>query len=157
MCLWANYIFPRWVCLFCWRRYVDRSKEYINRSQTYECGNLGWGRAEKEYINGNAVAVQLYKDCTLTIVVSVFWSSCQLRVPKIYKSLFQINCKKCITKKVTYIALYTQLCTPHCLLHQCVLYWCANVTTLKKLKIKLKAAIRPIANAGYRDHTGPLF
>ncbi len=25
MCLWANYIFPRWVCLFCWRKYVDRS------------------------------------------------------------------------------------------------------------------------------------
>jgi hypothetical protein len=23
MCLWANYIFPRWVCLFCWRKYVD--------------------------------------------------------------------------------------------------------------------------------------
>ncbi len=45
MCLWANYIFPRWVCLFCWRKYVDRSWEYINRSQTHECGNRGWGRA----------------------------------------------------------------------------------------------------------------
>jgi hypothetical protein len=22
MCLWANYIIPRWVCLFCWRKYV---------------------------------------------------------------------------------------------------------------------------------------
>ncbi len=45
MCLWANYIFPRWVCLFCWRKYVDRFWEYINRSQTHECGNWGWGRA----------------------------------------------------------------------------------------------------------------
>ena len=45
MSLWANYIFPRWVCLFCWRKYVDRSWEYINRSQTHECGNWGWGRA----------------------------------------------------------------------------------------------------------------
>ncbi len=44
MCLWANYIFSRWVCLFCWRKYVDRSWEYINRSQTLECGNWGWGR-----------------------------------------------------------------------------------------------------------------
>ncbi len=44
MCLWATYIFPRWVCLFCWRKYVDRSWEYINRSQTHECGNWGWGR-----------------------------------------------------------------------------------------------------------------
>jgi hypothetical protein len=40
-----NYIFPRWVCLFCWRKYVDRSWEYINRSQTHECGNWGWGCA----------------------------------------------------------------------------------------------------------------
>jgi hypothetical protein len=45
MCLWANYIFPRWVCLFCWRKYVDRSWEYLNRSKTHECGNWGWGRA----------------------------------------------------------------------------------------------------------------
>ena len=43
MCLWANYIFPRWVCLFCWRKYVDWSWE--NRSKTHECGNWGWGRA----------------------------------------------------------------------------------------------------------------
>ncbi len=40
-----QYIFQRWVCLFCWRKYVDRSWEYINRSQTHECGNWGWGRA----------------------------------------------------------------------------------------------------------------
>jgi hypothetical protein len=41
MCLGANYIFPRWVCLFWWRKYVDRSWEYINRSQTHELGNWG--------------------------------------------------------------------------------------------------------------------
>ncbi len=45
MCMWANSIFPRWVCLFCWRKYVDWSWEYINRSKTHECGNWGWGRA----------------------------------------------------------------------------------------------------------------
>jgi hypothetical protein len=45
MCLRANYIFPRWVCRFCWRKYVDRSWEYIYRSQTHECGNWGRGRA----------------------------------------------------------------------------------------------------------------
>jgi hypothetical protein len=45
VCLWANYIFPRWVCLSCWRKYVDRSWEYINRSQTHGCWNWGWGRA----------------------------------------------------------------------------------------------------------------
>jgi hypothetical protein len=26
-------------------KYVDRSREYINRSQTHECGNWDWGRA----------------------------------------------------------------------------------------------------------------
>jgi hypothetical protein len=45
MYLWANNIFPWWVCLFCWRKYVDWSWEYINRSKTHECGNWGWGRA----------------------------------------------------------------------------------------------------------------
>ncbi len=45
MCLWAIYIFPRSVCLFCWRKYVDRSWDYINRSPTYECWNWGWGHA----------------------------------------------------------------------------------------------------------------
>ncbi len=33
------------VCLFCRRKYVDRSWDYINRSQTHECWNWGWGRA----------------------------------------------------------------------------------------------------------------
>ncbi len=45
MCLWTNSIFPSSVCLFCWRKYVDRSWDYINRSQTHECWNWGWGRA----------------------------------------------------------------------------------------------------------------
>ncbi len=45
MRLWAIYIFLRSVCLFCWRKYVDCSWDYINRSQTHECGNWGWGRA----------------------------------------------------------------------------------------------------------------
>ncbi len=45
MCLWVIYIFPQSVCLFCWRKYVDRSWDYINRSQTHEYGNWGWGRA----------------------------------------------------------------------------------------------------------------
>ncbi len=45
MRLWAIHIYPRWVCIFCWRKYVDRSWDYINRSQTHECWNWGWGRA----------------------------------------------------------------------------------------------------------------
>ncbi len=45
MCLWAIYIFLQSICLFCWRKYVDKSWKYINRSQTHECGNLYWDRA----------------------------------------------------------------------------------------------------------------
>jgi hypothetical protein len=30
--------------LFCWRKYVNRSCEYINSSKTHECGNWGLGR-----------------------------------------------------------------------------------------------------------------
>ncbi len=44
MRLWVIYIFPRSVCLFCWSKYVDRSWDYKNRSQTHEYGNWGWGR-----------------------------------------------------------------------------------------------------------------
>ena len=36
-------------------------------------------------------------------------------------------------------------------------YSCANKTALEKLRLKQKQAIRIIANAGYRDHTEPLF
>jgi hypothetical protein len=43
-------------------QYVDRSWEYINRSQTHECGN--WAEAaqfpEKEYINEIFLAVYKY-------------------------------------------------------------------------------------------------
>ncbi len=45
ICLWAIYIFPPLICLTCCRKYVDQSCEYINRSQTHECGNWDWGRA----------------------------------------------------------------------------------------------------------------
>ncbi len=45
MRLWAIYIFPWSVSLFCWRKYVDRSWDYINRSQTHEWWNRGWGHA----------------------------------------------------------------------------------------------------------------
>ncbi len=36
-------------------------------------------------------------------------------------------------------------------------YGCANSTTLNKLKLKQKEAIIIISNAGFRDHTIPLF
>ncbi len=36
--LWEIYIFPGSVCLFCCRKYVDRSWEYINCPQSHECG-----------------------------------------------------------------------------------------------------------------------
>ncbi len=37
------------------------------------------------------------------------------------------------------------------------IYCCDNTTTLNKLVLKQKEAIRIVCNAGYRDHTIPLF
>jgi hypothetical protein len=78
MRLRAIYIFPRSVSLFCWRKYVDRSWDYINRSQTHECWNWGWGRAisRKRIIKGIFVAV--YCDSPifieiLTYLGTFFW------------------------------------------------------------------------------------
>jgi hypothetical protein len=42
MYLWAIYIFPRSLCLFCCCKIGERSWEYINRSQIHECRN--WER-----------------------------------------------------------------------------------------------------------------
>ncbi len=44
-CLWAIYIFPRSIRLFCCRKDVDQSWKFINRSQSHECGKWVWGRA----------------------------------------------------------------------------------------------------------------
>ena len=45
--LWEIYRFSGSVCLFCRRDilYVDLPWEYINCSQTHECGNWDWGHA----------------------------------------------------------------------------------------------------------------
>ncbi len=42
MRLWVTYIFPRSVYLFFWRKYVDRSWDYMNRSQTHEWDTWMW-------------------------------------------------------------------------------------------------------------------
>ncbi len=46
---------------------MDRSWEYINRSQTHECGNGAEAAQfpEKEYINGIAVAVRIIACVTI--------------------------------------------------------------------------------------------
>jgi hypothetical protein len=46
MCLWAIYILPGLVCLFCCRKICGPILEkYINLSHTHDCGNWVWGRA----------------------------------------------------------------------------------------------------------------
>ncbi len=53
MCLWAIYVFPQSICLFCCRKFMWTDPwEFINHSQTHECGN-----SQKSYINGIFVAV----------------------------------------------------------------------------------------------------
>jgi hypothetical protein len=80
MCQWANYIFPRWVCLFWWRKYVDRSWEYINRSQTHMNVEIGVKAAqfpEKEYINGIAFAVWGYHWFLQLWLMGMIWIDVQ--------------------------------------------------------------------------------
>ncbi len=64
MCLWAIYtVYSHDRSAYSVEgKYVDRSWEYINRSQTHECGNWDWGRAfpAKEYRNGIFVAVHVF-------------------------------------------------------------------------------------------------
>ncbi len=55
-------------------------------------------------------------------------------------------------KKTLYFAMI------HSHLVYCInIYSCATDTCLKKLRIKQKEAIKIICNAGYSDHTAPLF
>ncbi len=66
MCLWANYIFPRWGCLFCWRKYVGRLILGIYKSlKDTWMWKLGWCRAipRKGIYNGIAVAVRAARTC----------------------------------------------------------------------------------------------
>ena len=75
---------------------------------------------------------------------------------KVSKSLFCINKIKNFVKQDALLMLYYAMVHSH--LVYCInVYSCANNTALNKLKIKQKQAIRIIANAGYRDHTEPLF
>jgi hypothetical protein len=75
---------------------------------------------------------------------------------KISKSLFCINRIKNFVNQDTRKTLYCAMVHSH--LVYCInVYGCANSTSLNKLRLKQKEAIRIIANAGFRDHTAPLF
>ncbi len=67
MFLWVIYIFPQSVCLFCWRKYVDRSWDYINphRDMNVEIGAEAALFPEKEYISGIFVAVWMEYNSSL--------------------------------------------------------------------------------------------
>jgi hypothetical protein len=75
---------------------------------------------------------------------------------KISKSLFCINRIKNFVTQETMKTLYFAMIHSH-LVYCLTVYSCANKTSLNKLKLKQKEAIRVICNAGYRDHTAPLF
>jgi hypothetical protein len=75
---------------------------------------------------------------------------------KVSKSLFCINRIKNFVNKATLKLLYYAMVHSH--LSYCLnVYSCANTTNLQRLRIKQKEAVRIISNAGYRDHTKPLF
>jgi hypothetical protein len=75
---------------------------------------------------------------------------------KISKSLFCINRIKNFVDQNSLIKLYYAMIHSH--LSYCInVYGCAYTTNLQRLRVKQKEAIRSINNAGYRDHTVPLF
>jgi hypothetical protein len=75
---------------------------------------------------------------------------------KISKSLFCINRIKNFVDQKSLLTLYYAMIHSH--LNYCLnVYSCANTTNLQRLRVKQKEAIRTISNAGYRDHTSPLF
>jgi hypothetical protein len=75
---------------------------------------------------------------------------------KISKSLFCINRVKNFVTPNSLKMLYFAMVHSH--INYCLtVYSCANITTLNRLKLKQKEAIRVISNVGYRDHTERLF
>ena len=75
---------------------------------------------------------------------------------KISKSLFCINRIRNFVTLEALKMLYFAMVHSH--LMYCInIYSCANITSLNRLRIKQKEAIRAICNVGYRDHTKPLF
>jgi signal recognition particle subunit SEC65 len=75
---------------------------------------------------------------------------------KIAKSLFCMNrIKNFVTTSALKMLYYAMV---HSHIAYCLnVYSCANSTTMNKLKIMQKKAIRIVCNANYLDHTGPLF
>jgi hypothetical protein len=75
---------------------------------------------------------------------------------KISKSLFCINRVKNFINQETKKTLYFAMVHSH--LTYCLsVYSCATSTSLNKLRVKQKEAIRAICHAGHREHTAPLF
>jgi len=75
---------------------------------------------------------------------------------KISKSMFCINRVINFVNEQTRKTLYFAMIHSH-LVYCLSIYSCANATSLNKLKVKQKEAVRIICNAGFRDHTAPLF
>ncbi len=75
---------------------------------------------------------------------------------KISKSLFCLNRVKNFVTNSALKSLYFAMVHSH--ITYCInIYGCANATTLNKLVVKQKEAIRVVCHAKYRDHTNPLF
>jgi hypothetical protein len=75
---------------------------------------------------------------------------------KISKSLFCINRVKNFVNQETKKTLYFAMIHSH--LSYCInVYSSANSTSLNRLILKQKEAIRIICNTGFREHTAPLF
>jgi hypothetical protein len=106
MCLWAIYIFPQSIFLFCCRKYVDRSWEYVNRSQTHECGNLYWGRAiPRKGIHKWDFPRSAYHRVLHRVLALLANLLCEQSIVRVRKNL--VNCRgECLHSQKTHRAAF---------------------------------------------------
>jgi len=75
---------------------------------------------------------------------------------KLSKSLFCIRRIKNFIDQNTLKMLYFSMLHSH-IVYCLNIYGCANTTSLQKIRVKQKEAVRIVCNAPYRAHTAPLF
>ena len=75
---------------------------------------------------------------------------------KVNKAIFSLRQMKHLLDKKHLTLLYNSY-LKSAIEYGCLLFCCANKTSIKSISILQKKSIRILTNSGYRDHTAPLF
>jgi hypothetical protein len=85
--------------------------------------------------------------------INDFWRATQLFTALFADDGTALGKGKNLNELTSFVNSELQKISVYCL----SIYSCANMSSLNKLKVKQKEAVRIICNSGYRDHTAPLF